>query len=46
MVPDLGQYEVSFVHAGDSNYKREYRVFSTNSDSVRSDTTHALDQRL
>ena len=38
MVPDLGQYEVSFVHAGDSNYKREYKVFSTNSDSVRSDT--------
>lgn len=34
MVPDLGQYEVSFVHAGDSNYKREYRVFSTNSDSI------------
>ena len=34
MVPDLGQYEVSFVHAGDSNYKREYKVFSTNSDSI------------
>ena len=33
-MPDLGQYEVSFVHAGDSNYKREYKVFSTNSDSV------------
>ena len=33
-VPDLGQYEVSFVHVGESNYLREYRVFSTNSDSV------------
>ncbi len=33
-VPDLGQYEVSFVHTGESNYQREYRVFSTNSDSV------------
>jgi|AOAMet_66_BLW_10_1038536.scaffolds.fasta_scaffold01065_4 hypothetical protein len=33
-VPDLGQYEVSFVHVGESNYQREYRVFSTNSDSV------------
>ena len=33
-VPDLGQYEVSFVHTGESNYTREYRVFSTNSDSV------------
>ena len=44
-VPDLGQYEVSFVHVGESNYQREYRVFSTNSDSVRSSTTHALVQR-
>ena len=34
IVPDLGQYEVSFVHTGESNYQREYRVFSTNSDSV------------
>jgi len=33
-VPDLGQYEVSFVHVGESNYQREYRVFSTNSDNV------------
>jgi len=33
-VPDLGQYEVSFVHTGESNYTREYRIFSTNSDSV------------
>jgi len=41
-VPDLGQYEVSFVHVGESNYQREYRVFSTNSDSVRSNTTHAV----
>lgn len=41
-VPDLGQYEISFVHSGESNYLREYRVFSTNSDSVRSSTAHAL----
>ena len=45
-VPDLGQYEVSFVHVGESNYQREYRVFSTNSDSVRSNTIHTLEQRL
>lgn len=46
VVPDVGQCELSFVYVGESNYRRQYRVFSTNSDSVRSSTTHALEQRL
>lgn len=46
VVPDVGQCEVSFVYVGDSNYRRQYRIFSTNSDSVRSSTTRALEQRL
>lgn len=33
-VPDIGQYEVSFIHVGASNYRRQYRIFTTNSDSV------------
>ena len=46
VVPDVGQCELSFVYVGESNYRRQYRIFSTNSDSVRSSTTHALEQRL
>ena len=46
VVPDVGQCELSFVHVGASNYRRQYRIFSTNSDSVRSSTTRALVQRL
>ena len=46
VVPDVGQCELSFVYVGESNYRRQYRVFSTNCDSVRSSTTHALVQRL
>jgi hypothetical protein len=46
VVPDVGQYELSFVYVGSSNYRRQYRIFSTNCDSVRSSTTHALVQRL
>ena len=46
VVPDVGQCELSFVYVGASNYRRQYRIFSTNSDSVRSSTTHALEQRL
>lgn len=46
VVPDIGQCELSFVYVGESNYRRQYRIFSTNSDSVRSSTTHALEQRL
>ena len=34
VVPDLGQYELSFVHTGQSNYMRQYRIFATNSDNV------------
>jgi len=34
VVPDVGQCEVSFVRVGESNYRRQYRIFSTNSDSV------------
>ena len=34
-VPDIGQCEVSFIHVGASNYRRQYRIFTTNSDSVR-----------
>ena len=46
IVPDVGQCELSFVYVGESNYRRQYRIFSTNSDSVRSSTTRALEQRL
>ena len=34
VVPDLGQYELSFIHTGETNYVRQYRIFATNSDSV------------
>ena len=34
IVPDVGQCELSFVYVGESNYRRRYRVFSTNCDSV------------
>ena len=34
VVPDIGCCEVSFVYTGASNYRRQYRIFSTNSDSV------------
>jgi hypothetical protein len=34
VVPDVGQCELSFVYVGVSNYRRQYRIFSTNSDSV------------
>ena len=59
-IPDIGQYELSFVHVGEvccvqfkpskhthththaavrsrsqTNYKRQYRIFATNSDNVR-----------
>lgn len=34
VVPDVGQCELSFVYVGESNYRRQYRIFSTNSDSV------------
>ena len=34
VVPDVGQCELSFVYVGASNYRRQYRIFSTNSDSV------------
>jgi hypothetical protein len=46
VVPDVGQCELSFIYVGESNYRRQYRIFSTNSDSVRSSTTHALEQHL
>ena len=34
VVPDVGQCELSFVYVGESNYRRQYRIFSTNCDSV------------
>ena len=34
MVPDIGQYELSFIHTGETNYVRQYRIFATNSDNV------------
>jgi hypothetical protein len=46
VVPDVGQCELSFIYVGKSHYRRQYRIFSTNSDSARSSTTHALEQRL
>ena len=27
VVPDVGQYELSFVYVGESNYRRQYRIF-------------------
>jgi len=33
-VPDIGQYEVSFVYVGESGYRRQYRIFTTSSDSI------------
>ena len=33
-VPDVGTYEVSFVRVGALGYRRSYRIFGTNSDSV------------
>ena len=33
-IPDIGQYELSFVHVGETNYRRQYRIFATNSDNV------------
>lgn len=34
IVPDLGSYQLSFVRTGESSYKREYRIFSTDSRMV------------
>ena len=34
IVPDIGQYDLSFVYTGESSYRRQYRIFATNSDSV------------
>ena len=34
VVPDVGQCELSFIYVGESNYRRQYRIFSTNSDSI------------
>ena len=34
VVPDVGQCELSFVYVGESHYRRQYRIFSTNSDAV------------
>lgn len=45
-VPDVGQYQLSFCYMGETSYRRQYRLFATNSDSARSSTTHALEQRL
>lgn len=33
-VPDIGQYEISFVHVGATGYRREYSIFATNSDNI------------
>ena len=33
-VPDPGQYQLSFCYVGESSYRRQYRIFATNSDSV------------
>ena len=39
IVPDLGQWELSFWHTGTFGYVRQYRLFATNSDNVyRQDT--------
>ena len=43
LIPDIGQYEVSFFHAGESNYRRQYRVFTTNSENIyRQDYTSEI----
>ncbi len=34
MIPDLGQYDVSFIHVGATNYRRVYRIFATNSENA------------
>lgn len=34
VIPDLGQVDVSFIHTGITNYKRRYRIFVHDSDSV------------
>lgn len=34
IVPDVGRCNLSFVYVGASSYRRQYRVFSTNSESV------------
>ena len=34
MRTDIGQYELSFIHTGETNYVRQYRIFATNSDNV------------
>jgi hypothetical protein len=42
-VPDVGTYEVSFVRSGQLGYRRSYRIFGTNSDSVyRQDFTSEI----
>ena len=33
-VPDVGQYQLSFCYVGETSYRRQYRIFATNSDSV------------
>ena len=33
-VPDVGQYQLSFCYTGATSYRRQYRIFATNSDSV------------
>jgi hypothetical protein len=33
-VPDVGQYQLSFCYVGETSYRRQYRIFTTNSDSV------------
>ena len=33
-VPDVGQLQLSFCYVGESSYRRQYRIFATNSDSV------------
>ena len=33
-VPDVGQLQLSFCYVGETSYRRQYRIFATNSDSV------------
>lgn len=35
VVPDLGQFELSFIHTGATNYTRQYRIFATNRRAAR-----------
>ena len=42
IVPDVGQYTLTFVHKGWTHYRREYRIFATNSENVRHTTTRTL----